>query len=1059
MNKCICLMISILCFTNVTYAQQSLTVSGIITDINNETIIGASVREKGASNGTVSDIDGKYTINVANPDAILEFSYLGMKNQEIKVSGKQKLDVVMEENSTALNEVVVTALGIKREAKALGYAVAEVNSEDLTAGRENNIMSALSGKVAGVDISSTSGGPSGSTRVVIRGNTQLMGSNLPLYVIDGVPMDNTQQGQAGEKGGFDWGDGLSSLSPDDIESVSVLKGGSAGALYGSRAANGVVLITTKSGSNNKNKKLGITYSSDVTIVNLLSHFDDYQRVYGQGLNGKPPMNDITAQGTTMSAWGAKLDPNMETYIYNGKLKPYGNKKNNVLSFFDTGTIFNNAISLDGGKDETTFRVSLSDMRNNDIVPASKLNRTTFMVRGTTKLSKNLTLDARVNYTYEKVNNRPALSDESSNIGNAIIGIAPNFDQRWLAENYKDDEGQYYLWNNESLYRLNPYWVINEMRNQTKRNRFMGYIKLEYQILPYLSAQVRGATDYYTYDITEFTPKYTPGKESGQMMVSDRQIREDNYEAMLRFNKRFFDKLDVSAFIGGNIMVRKRKEKTTTGIGQVNDGLQSINNYNQKGDKIFRPRSQINSVFGAVNLGYNDYAYMDFTLRRDQSSTLPKKNWIYYYPSVSGSFIFSNYFNLEQSALSFGKIRASWSKVGSDTDPYLTKLRYGLNPLTFLGQTIGQIASSTVPNPNLKSTSTYSYEFGTDLRFFKERITLDFTYYHMSSKDQIMNLPVSLASGYPFAMINAGEIVNKGMEVALSGIPVQTGDFEWEMGANFAKNWNKVEKLHPDMKEYPLASARWGNAYIVATEGGTYGNIVGTGFKRAPDGNIIFKDGMPQYDDKMKVLGNGQYDFTIGITQTFRYKDFTLKMLFDMKFGADLYSMTASQARKYGTSKATLEGREAWNQSEREREMAGVSSSVWKPTGGYVGNGVTEVGTDADGNPIYEKNTTPVDPQRYWQNVAEKCAEPFIYDASFIKLRELNVTYNIPRQILAKTPIRSAAISFYARNLWTIYDKVDNIDPESDYSSSNGKGFEYGSLPSRRNFGFGINVKF
>lgn len=1042
------------CFT-VTYAQSFFSVSGTVTDEKGETIIGATVKEKGGSMGTITDIEGKFTLSVSGADAILVFSYLGMNTKEVPVNNKKTLNVTMQENATALNEVVVTALGIKREAKALGYAVAEVSSEDLTAGRENNIMSALSGKVAGVDISSTSAGPSGSTRVVIRGNSQIAGNNMPLYVIDGVPMDNTQQGSAGKFGGYDYGDGLSSVSADDIESISVLKGASASALYGSRASNGVVLITTKSGQ--KNKKLGVTVSSDVTFVKLLSQFDDYQRVYGQGRNGKPSMNEVEAQSTSMLAWGPKLDPDMQTTIYDGSLKSFGNKENNILSFFRTGTIYNNAISFDGGSDKTTFRASISDMRNRDIVPTSDMKRTTFMVRGTTKLGENLTIDSRVNYTVEKVNNRPALSDKSSNIGNALIGLAPNFDQKWLAEKYKGDDGMYTPWNEHGVNRLNPYWVINEMTNRTDRDRVMGYIKLDYRILPFLNLQLRGGTDFYNFEITEFTGRYTPGKEGGEMIQSDRHVREDNYEALLRFNKKFMDKLDVSAFVGGNIRRSKNKIITNTGSNQIMDDLRSITNYktNQLVYELYK--KQVNSVYGAVNLGYDDTFYLDFTLRNDISSTLSNENRSYTYPSVSGSFIFSKFFNLEKSFLSFGKVRASWAKVGGDTDPYQLNLIYGLLDLSFQGERLGEIKSKIIPNKNLKPTSTYSYEFGTDLRFLNERISLDLTYYHQTTKDQILGLPVSKATGYDKAMINAGEIVNKGFEVALNGTPVTTRDFDWDIGISFAKNKNEVKELHSQVQDYELSSARWGNAFIYASEGQPYGNIVGKAFKRDPQGNIIYSGGMPVYDDKVQILGNGVYDFTLGINQSFRYKNFNLRMLFDMKFGADIFSMTALQSYKYGTSRETLSGREEWYQSERAREAAGEESSKWVATGGYLGKGVKNVGTAE--NPEYVPNDIYVNPEDYWKSVADNAAEPFIYDVSFIKLRELNITYNIPQKLLAKTPFQSVSLSAYGRNLWIIYDKVKNIDPESDYTASNGKGFEYGSLPSRRNFGFGINVKF
>lgn len=1038
------------------YAQNNLKIEGRVTDATGKSLLGATIREVGTKNSVNSGQDGNFVIQVSSANANLEVSHLGSKTAIIAVAGKKSIHVMLEENPTALNEVVVTALGIKRETKALGYAVAEVNAESITAGQEQNMMSALSGKVAGVDISNTSGGPAGSTRVIIRGNSQLSGTNNPLYVVDGVPMDNTQMGDAGKFGGYDFGDGVSSVSPSDIETISVLKGASAAALYGSRASNGVVLITTKSGR--KNKKVGVDFSSSANVVTLLSQFDDYQRMYGQGRDGMPPLTDDESQGTGMSAWGARLDPDMYINIYNGELKDYGNKENNALSFFRKGSTFNNNLSFDGGGESTSFRMSISDMRNKDIVPSSTFDRTTFMIRGNSKLGKRITINSRVNYSVEKVSNRPGLSDVSSNIGNAIIGLAPNFDQRWLAENYKDEAGRYVPWNDQGIYRLNPYWVINDMGNTTARNRVLGHIQLDYNILPGLNLTTRAGTDFYDFNIMQFASRYTPTAPGGEMSETARNVREDNYEAILRYTNKIAEKWDLSAFIGGNIRRSRAKAVTNLGRDQVLDDIRSITNYKEHILTHSLLRKRVNSMYGAVNLGYDDLVYLDLTLRNDVSSTLSSDNRSYTYPSVSGSFIFSKLLTLNKDWLSFGKVRASWAKVGGDTDPYQLSLVYGLSDITFQGLRLGEIKSKVIPNPRLKPTSTYSYEFGTDLRFFKDRLTLDFTYYKQSTKDQILSLPSSLATGYNRGMINAGEIENKGVEIAIQASPIKKENWEWTTGINFARNRNLVKSLHPDLKNYELASARWANAFIYAQEGQTYGVISGTAFKRAPNGEIIHNGGLPQYDGELKVMGKGVYDFTLGVRQGVRYKDFNLSMLFDIKWGGDIYSMTALRSYAYGTSKGTLEGRESWNSSEEERMAAGKTVQEWTPTGGYIGKGVKNIGTDDE--PNYVPNDEFINPNAYWTNVANNTAEPFIYDASFIKLREVNLNYALPvARIFNKLPIQSASVFVYGRNLWNIYDNVVNIDPESNYSSGNGQGFEYGSLPSRRSFGIGLDIKF
>jgi TonB-linked SusC/RagA family outer membrane protein len=907
--------------------------------------------------------------------------------------------------------------------------------------------------VAGVDISTTSAGPSGSTRVIIRGNSQLSGSNLPLYVIDGVPMDNTQLGAANNWGGYDFGDGLSALNPEDIQSVSVLKGASASALYGSRASNGVILITTKSAK--KGDGLGIEVSLNVNAVSLNTSFDDYQRVYGQGRNGEL-VNVTEARTSTQSAWGAKLDPNLSAPIYNGEIKPFANVNNNILSFFRTGLTTTNTVALSNSDDAVDFRFSVSDMRNTDIVPESDMSRTSFMFKGGAKLGQKIRVEAMANYVYENVNNRPALSDSPNNIGNALIGLAPNFDQSWLATDYKDEYGRYNQWNG-SEYRLNPYWALYEMTNLSTKKRIIGHFQFNYDILPFLTLQAKAGTDSYNFKLSEFTAVTTPMRIGGEMIERRIDVMENNYEALLRFDKTFAGIFNVSAFAGGNIMQYQSDILTNTGRDQVIPGIESITNYNNKIIEAALYRKQVNSLYGAINLAYNDVVFIDFTLRNDWSSALSKENRSYMYPSVSGSFIFSDYFNLRGSVFSFGKFRASWAKVGGDTDPYQLNLNYGLRAFTFQGSSLGQISSTTIPLYGLKPTSTYSYEFGLDLCFFQNRIILDVSYYNQSTKDQILSLPITGATGYTNAMVNAGEITNKGIEVSLSSIPMQTKDFEWKATVNLAKNVNKVEELHPEVKNYELAQARWANASIYAAEGEPYGVIVGRKFSRDPEGNVIFNNGLPTYDSELSVLGNGNFDFTLGFANQFSYKGISLGVLLDMKWGADIYSMTAMQAHTNGTSEETLEGRKEWYESEELRKSQNIAVSNWTPVGGYIGKGVKNTGT-ADA-PNYVPNDVPVNPYSYWASIYENTPEPYIYDASYIKLRELTLSYRIPPKLLKKFVVKDISISLFGRNLWVIHSNLKNIDPESNYNNGNGQGFEYGSLPSRRTYGFGINLKF
>lgn len=1039
------------------YAQQ-VTVSGTVKDSAGNPVAGAGVIEEGTTNGTITDVDGRYSLEVSASDASLTFSFIGMKTQVIPLSGRARLDVVMEDDAILMDEVVVTALGIKRETKALGYAVASVDDESLTAGREANVMQALVGKVAGVDISTTTAGPTGSSRVLIRGNSQLSGSNLPLYVIDGMPVDNSQlQGADGKYGGsgYDYGDVMSSINPEDIADITVLKGPSASALYGSMASNGVIMITTKSGSA-RDKSIGIEFSTNFSFTNMLSRFDDYQRVYGMGRNGQIPMTESDGRGTTQVAWGGKLDPNLMIQIYNGEWKPYGNVNDNVLSFFETGYTAQNSISFSKADEKSSFRFAITDMRNKDIVPTSTFNRTNITMRGSTTLGKNIHVDVSATYSNENVHNRPALSDSPSNIGNALIGIAANFDQKWLADTYKDANGNYYNWNG-SDYRFNPYWIINEMKNDSKKSRLIGNARISWDITPWLTLAARGGLDTYKFRSTEFSPVSTPRQVEGAITERIMDVTQTNYEATLTFDKKIKD-FHVNAFAGVSLLQNHNEQFNNQGLNQVIPDLQDINAFERISVVHSLFKKEVRSFFASASLSWRDLVFVDATIRNDVSSTLAPENRSYWYPSVSGSVIFSDMFE-HGKWLSFGKLRASWAQVGGDTSPYQLYLDFGTKTYTQGGTSLGEVSNTVIPNYNIRPTATYSYEVGLDMRFFDSRLAFDLTLYQQSTKDQIMSLPISSATGYSSALINAGEIRNRGIELAFTAIPVSTRSFEWETTITYATNDNRVMSLHPDVPAYELTAARWANAYIYAMENQPYGVIVGQAQKRTPDGRVIVdpETGLPTFESEVSVLGKGTYDHTIGWSHSFTYKNFNLRLLFDAKFGADMYSMSMMQSHYNGTSKHTLEGRAEWYRSQQAKEEAG-SPADWKATGGYLVDGV-KPGPVVDGVQTYVENDIYVDPQAYWQCFQDVSPEPFIVDASYIKLREVAFSWNMPQRWLQKTPIAGVSLTAYARNLAILYTQVENIDPESSYYNGNGQGFEYGSLPSRRNFGIGLKIKF
>ena len=1038
-------------------AQNKVLVKGTVVDDQGEPVIGAYVVEKGTKNGTTTDANGMYELNIPHGWVTLQVSCLGLQSQEVAVQNKTTVDIYMAPDAQALEGTVVTALGIRRDEKALGYAVSSVGADALVAGREENVMSAIIGKVAGVDITTTSGGPSGSTSVTIRGNSQLSGSNRPLYVVDGVPMENDMvASEPGKFGGYDYGDVLQSINPGDIESISVLKGPSASALYGSSASNGVVMITTKSAA--AGQRIGVELSSSVSMVSLLSHFQDYQRVYGQGRDGQLPM-DINDANGIQYAWGAKLDPTAMAYVFTGDYVDYGNKSDNVLSFFKTGVTLNNSVAISKSTGTGSFRLSLSDMRLDDIMPKSGMTKTSVMMKASQRFGKKLTLDAQATYTVETTDNRPALGGLGNNVIHSLINLAPSLDQAWLADHYKDKDGNYIRTGSSSSTVYNPYWVINEMKNESERDRLVGKVSMTWKIRKDLTFYAKGGLDTFKRDISELTPISTPSYENGRIVQKHTDMTQTDFEARLTYAKKF-DKLDVNSFVGANVRHHLNKTTNLEGLNHLLTDVIDITGFETRQVSRTVSEKEVRSLYGQLSLGWNDIYYLDATVRNDVSSSLAPKHRSYWYPSLSGSILASNMFE-HGKWLTFAKLRGSWARVGGDTSPYQLSLDYALRDFTLNGKSLGTATGmSSIPYYDLKPTSTNSIEFGADLRFFDSRLTLDLTVYKQNTTDQIMNLPVSTATGRDKALINAGEIENKGVEVTLGITPVETRDFKWDITATYSHNQNMVKYLHPDVPNYELAAARWANAWIYALPGQPYGAIMGPTIKRNDAGEVIVDatTGLPKFNTELSVLGNGNYDHIVGLNTSMRYKNLSLTMVFDGKLGADLYSMTTMHAAQAGTLKMTLEGREEWYRSEQEREAQRLTSEQWTATGGYLVKGVVEV-VDSEGNVTYEPNRKYVDPEDYWGCFRDFSPEPFILDASYVKLREMSLSYNLPRNWVKKVGLESVAVSLYGRNLAILYSKIKNIDPESSYSNGNGKGFEYGSLPSRRTFGFGVNLKF
>ncbi len=1024
--------------------QQTGKVYGTVTD-GTEPVIGASVRVKGGNQGTVTDLDGNFKLDVA-PGTELLISYVGYKDVTMKAAANMK--VVLQEESTALSEVVVTALGIKRDRKALGYGVSEVKGEELTKAKETNVINSLSGKVAGLVVQNTAGGAAGSTRVLLRGNTEMTGNNQPLYVIDGVPLDNTNFGSAGEGGGYDLGDGISAINPDDIENMTVLKGPAASALYGSRASHGVILITTKKAEKDR---ISVEYNGSFTFDSQLAKWNDIQQVYGMGYGGKLPTSSTSG---TNSSWGPKADGFIYRY-FDGEEREFKMYPNNANGFFRTGFTTQNTAILSYNSGKTGIRFSATDMRNKDILPNTNMSRDNFNLRITTSAGP-VDLDFTANYTREDVKNRPALGDSQSNVGKNLMTLAGTYNQAWL-KTYQDADGNYSNWNGNDQYNKNPYWDLYKNENTTAKDVFRFTAKGIWNIGKHLKLQGTIGLDINNMTFQDFIAKTTPGTPAGKLTNQIFNNRTINAELLALYNNSWGN-FDVNATLGGNIFKVSNKTTTSIGLNQQMDDVINIMNYQEQNVREDIYKKQINSIFASASVGFKHTYYLEGTLRGDKSSTLPISNNVYVYPSVSGSVVFSEFIK-NKKIINYGKVRASWAQVGSDTDPYKLALNYATGKYSYSGYTIGMINNSTQPNKDLKPTRTNSFEIGLEMKFLNNRLSLDLTYYNQLSKDQIIDLKTTTTSGYERRLINAGEIENKGIEIALNGRVLAIKDFAWDAGINFSKNVNKVRSLVDGMDYFELANASWCGVSVVAKVGEDYGAIRGKDFLRTPDGQVIInaETGLPEVDQTVKTIGNSSWDWTGGFYSTFSYKNFRLSAGFDVKVGADMYSMSMREAYRTGKAIQTLAGRDEWYASEEAREAAGMTEAQWRQAGlcrGFVAPGVI-----ANGDGTYRANDIAINPEVYWKAVAGNVQSAFVYDNSYIKCREITFGYTFPEKWLTKLKyVKQLSVSFVARNPFIIWKNIPNIDPDSGYNTS-GLGLEYGSLPSRRSYGFNVNVKF
>lgn len=1034
LKRCMLFFATLILGAGVLFAQE-INVQGTITSSEDGLPIpGVSIVQKGTTNGTITDIDGKYNLTVPQ-GSVLVFSFVGMKSQEVTTTASTTYNVALDPEVTGLDEVVVTALGISREKKALGYTVTEVSSEEISTVKDVNVMNSLAGKVAGVNITQGAFGPGSSSKVTIRGNNSLTQSNEPLYVVDGVPIDNSAYGSASgnDTGAYsktDFGSGVSDINPDDIESMTVLKGPNAAALYGSRAANGVILITTKKGSTTKG--MGVTVSSSLTFDTPM-FLPEYQNTYGQGKLGTVPDNlDDLKQAS--GSWGAKMDGSSKLY-WTGENKAYSSQPDNVKDFLETGTTLITSVALDGGNENANVRFSYTNTSANSMLPNSDLMRHNFNLRGFANLTDKLSIDAKATYFYQYGQNRPTLGTEGV-MGN-VYSLPRNLAIDDLKANRIDSETG--LSNSYNTLRSNAYFAMYENRKEDWKNRFNGFTKVQYEFNSWLSAFVRIGTDFSNHNIeTEeaYGHWYYP---KGRFNFRQFKATETNADFLFMFNKDFSDRINLSAALGGNHMYRGVADMRINGsdfripVGPpVSISEQVFTGYTPLKKKI------VNSLYATASFSYDRWLYVDLTARNDWSSALPSDNWSYFYPSVSTSILLNEILDMSATAVDFAKIRFSWAEVGNDTDPFNLVDIYSIDAATdsYLGRTT-MSRSATKKNPDLKPEAVSSIEIGAELRFLKNRIYTDFTFYDIKSTDLIFNVPVAAATGYSSYTNNVGEIQNTGFEMLIGGTPIKQGDLTWDVSLNFSTNDNKLNELFEETTTFAFGQTNSGNIFVQGSVDGGFGEIWGTNYARTEDGKMIVNaDGVPTAGDP-ELLGNYQPDWLGGITNTVTYKTISLRFLIDGRFGGEFYSGTDATLDANGVSDRSLKYREA----------------------GVTLDAVVQDGEDANGDPIYVTNTEAITAEQYWGAVSG-IGDPYVYSQTNIRLREVALTYRFPKSIIGDTFIKGASIGLIGRNLFFLYKDSPNFDPESSFSTSNfSQGILYNPMPTARSFGFNVNLKF
>lgn len=1079
MDKFGLLMVCVASSIGLATAQTKKVTGQVISAEDNQPVIGAAIVVKGTTIGTITDFDGKFSLDVPNDAKSVMVSYVGLKGREIPITAV--MNIKLESDSHALDEVVVTAMGISREKKSLGYAIQEVGSEELTKAGQINVTGALSGKVAGVQVNQFGGSVGASSRISVRGNSSLAADQQPLIVLDGVPIANdTQRSGDNTYKGVDYGSGLNDINPEDIESMTVLKGGSA-ALYGMRAGNGVILITTKSGK--KGSGVKVSYDGNFTI-DRISTVPKLQNSYGQGNNGdewhwKHNAPDLSYQEYAEQygfnwvdgsngindfydeSWGPRLDAglNLVQYDSNGQKAPWVSRPNNIKDFFQTGYSMNHTISLSANSEKSTTRASISYRDQKGTVPNTDQKRYSAQLNSFFKLNNYISYDMSASYTRTQSDNLVAQGYGGNNPINSLFAWSGRqINMKTLKENWdqKDANGNYTYYNWNTNYHMNPYFNVNENTNSYQRDRIFGKTSLYYQPFEFLKFEGRAGVDYY--NSQSFERHYIDRSDwtKGGFTQINTKNTELNLDFIASFNKTFGD-FNITAMAGANYRDLSWEDAEIGATALTIPGVYTIANKDGAAyNYMDHSHRRSNSVYGNASIGWRNQLYVDLSARNDWDSTIKDA---FFYPSASASWIVTESLPAlkgDGSYLSFWKLRVGWAEIGSATSPYRNRAYYYAATDAFNG--VAQIYKSTVyPNPDLKPESIKTWELGTEFGFLHDRLHFDLAYYHKTTTDQILNVRIPYSSGYSSLLINAGKIENKGIELQVRGDILESKDgFNWSSTLNFSKDRSKVVELYPGLTEYGMGWT-WGIA-TQAIEGEKWGELVGPGFDRVDEDDV--KNGLATADQigAVKVnsngllrsksaqrIGNVTPDFMMNWRHDFNIKNWGFGFLLDLRIGGDIWSQTMAHSYTAGVANVTAEN------GIRERDIVG---------GVDVLKNEKVVMQDASGK--WVTNTIKTDAYSWFK---ADVSEYYVFDGSYLKLREAYISYNFPKELIAKTRyISNASVSLIGTNLWLMWVHSSNtmrLDPETGgvSSDSRGIGFEQAAVPSSRSFGLKLNLTF